>query len=145
LYKFVVDGRWTTIDQAPTEADWRGNVNNIYYAPTKPQDETPRYEPPAAKEPKISPVPVEEKTEVPTPAPQPTKEGSVEVPAKPKDETPVVDKKESSPVDKKVTPSVPDVPPVPVVPVNDPKPVDTPPAKVRSFPLTIGKLTNPFA
>ncbi|KAF9651275.1 hypothetical protein BDM02DRAFT_3091509 [Thelephora ganbajun] len=106
LYKFIVDGKWTTIDQAPTEADWRGNVNNIYHAPTKPQEiDTPRYEPPAAQEPE-EPV---------------------------KHETPVVDK-ETSPVDEKVTPSVPKVDPAPVVPVNDTKPVDTPPAKVRSLP-----------
>lgn len=114
-------------------------MNNIYYAPTKPQDDTPRYEPPAAKEPKIAPVPapvpVEEKKEVPAPAPQPTKERSVEVPAKPKDETPLVDKKDPSPpTEEKVTPSVPNVPPAPVVPVNDTKPVDTPPANVCSLP-----------
>ena len=144
MYKFIVDGKWTTIDQAPTEVDWRGNVNNVYNSPTKPQDVTPIYEPPAAKEPVIAPVPapvpVKEKKVVPTPAPQPTKAGSVEVPAKPKeepvkDETPIVDKKEPSPpVDKKVTPLVPEVAPVTVLPVNDTKPVDTPPVKVRLLP-----------
>jgi hypothetical protein len=148
LYKFIVDGKWTTIDQAPTEVDWRGNVNNVYNAPTKPQDVTPLYERPAAKVPKIAPVPapvpVEEKKEVPTPTPQPTKLGSVEVPAKPKeepvkDETPVVDKKEPSPpVDEKVTPSVPEVAPIPIVPVNDTKPVDTPPAKTEE-PASLDK------
>ena len=170
LYKFIVDGRWSTIDQAPTEVDWRGNVNNVYNAPTKPQDATPRYEPPTAKEPKIAPapvpapvtvpaptptpapapVPVEKKKEVPTPTPKPTEVGSVKVPAKPKEEpvkdkTPIVGKKEPSPpVDEKVTPSVPKVPPVPVVPTNDTKPVDTPPAKVCSSPFAVGGLTNTF-
>jgi len=124
LYKYIVDGEWTTIDQAPTEADWRGNINNIYYAPTKPKEVvTPRNDPPAAREPKIAPVPapvpVEEKKPVSTPTPQPTEQSSVKVPAKPeelvKDRTPVVDKKE----------------PVPVVPVNGTKPVDTPPAKTK--------------
>lgn len=104
-------------------------MNNVYYAPTKPRDDTP-----AANEPKISPVPVQ------VPTPQPTK---VEVPAKPKDETPVVDKEDPSPpVYEKVTPSVPAIPPAPVVPVNDTKPVDTPPAKVRSLPPVVGGLAN---
>ena len=155
MYKFIVDGRWTTIDNAPTEADWRGNVNNIYYAPTKPQEVvTPRNEPPAVQEPKITPVlapaPVEKKKEVPTPTPQPTVQGSVEVPAKPeepvKDKTPVIDKKEPSPpVDEKVTtPLVPKVTPTPVVPVNDTKPVDTPPAKVFPLPFGVPRLTKTF-
>lgn len=151
LYKFIVDGKWATIDKAPTEADWRGNINNVYNAPARPKDDTPRYEPPAVQEPKIAPVPapvpVEEKKEVPTPAPQPTKQASVKVPAKPeervKDQTPVVDKKEPSPpVDKKVTPSVPKVAPAPVIPVRDTKPVDTPPAKARILLLTISGATN---
>ena len=118
-------------------------MNNIYYAPTKPRDDTPRYEPPAAKEPKIAPVPAPipvEKKEVPTPAPQPTQERSVEIPAKPKDETPKMDP--SPPVGENVTPSVPVISPAPVVPVNDTKPVDTPPAKVRSLPLVVGGLAN---
>ena len=150
LYKFIVDGSWTTIDQAPTEADWRGNLNNVYHAPTKPEElDTPRYEPPAAQEPVIAPVPVEEKEEqVPTPAPveekdepvstptpKPTDKGSVEVPAKPqqpvKDKTPVVEKDPSPPAD-----------PVPVVPVNDTKPVDTPPAKVRFLLLFVTGSTD---
>ncbi|KAL0949123.1 hypothetical protein HGRIS_009207 [Hohenbuehelia grisea] len=36
LYKFVVDGRWTTHDDHPTETDPAGNVNNVYMAPPKP-------------------------------------------------------------------------------------------------------------
>lgn len=36
-YKFVVDGRWATTDQAATERDSIGNLNNVYYAPTKPE------------------------------------------------------------------------------------------------------------
>jgi hypothetical protein len=126
LYKFVIDGSWATIDQAPTEADWRGNVNNVYHAPTKPKElDTPRYDPPAAREPVIAPVPVKEKEkQVPAPTLKPTDKGSVKVPAEPeqpvKDKTPVVEKKEPSPP----------APPVPVALVNDTKPVDTPPAKV---------------
>lgn len=136
LYKFVVDGKWATIDQAPTEPDWRGNVNNVYNAPPKPKDDTPRYEPPAAQEPKIAPVPApvpaQKSKQVPTPAPQPTKQHSVEIPAKPKDESikgkPLDKKDPSPPVQEKVTSSVPGVTLPPVVPVNDTKPVDTPPA-----------------
>ena len=106
LYKFVVDGRWTTIDNAPTDIDWSGNVNNVYNAPTKP------YEPPVVKKPEITPAPA------PIPAPQP-------IPAKPREEEPV---KDSTPV---------------VVPVNDPKPVDTPPAKVCSLSLpSVRSLTH---
>lgn len=101
LYKFIVDGNWTTIDQAPTEADWRGFVNNVYRSPTKPKEpDTPRYEPPATRKPEIAPAP-------PKPKPAPPI----------KDTTPVVEKKDPSPP----------VAPVPVVPVNDTKPVDTPP------------------
>ncbi|EIW82488.1 carbohydrate-binding module family 48 protein [Coniophora puteana RWD-64-598 SS2] len=32
-YKFIVDGRWTTSDQQPTERDRAGNLNNVYHAP----------------------------------------------------------------------------------------------------------------
>jgi len=169
LYKFIVDGRWTTIDKAPTEVDWRGYINNVYNAPTRPKIDTPRYEPPGVQEPKIAPVPapvpVEEKKETPTPAPQPTEKGSVEVPAKPekavKDQTPTADRKEPSPpvdkkepsppvdqkepsppVDKKVTPSVPGVTPVPVVTVKDtPIPVAT--VKDTPIPVATVKDTKP--
>ena len=110
----------------------------------------PRYEPPAVREPKIAPVPapipVEQRKDVPTPTPQPTKQGSVQVPAKPKepvkDKTPVLDKKEPSLLNGKVTLSVPEVTPTPVVPVNDTKPVDTPPAKVYPLPFVISGLTR---
>lgn len=45
LYKFIVDDRWTTMESIPTETDWRGNVNNVYQAPPKPDDvATPRHE-----------------------------------------------------------------------------------------------------
>ena len=79
-----------------------------------------------------------EKKEALIPAPQPTKQGSVEVPVKPKQEpvkndTPVVNKG-PSPADVKVTPSEPKVAPVPVVLANDTKPVDIPPVKVRLLP-----------
>jgi hypothetical protein len=40
LYKFLVDGRWATADNAPTETDWSGNLNNIYYSPRKPEEPT---------------------------------------------------------------------------------------------------------
>jgi hypothetical protein len=39
-YKFIVDGKWRTTDEAPVEYDPVGNRNNIYYAPTKPASPT---------------------------------------------------------------------------------------------------------
>ncbi|TFK56180.1 hypothetical protein OE88DRAFT_1652812 [Heliocybe sulcata] len=36
LYKFVVDGNWTTASDQPTEYDATGNLNNVYHAPSKP-------------------------------------------------------------------------------------------------------------
>ena len=58
LYKFIVDGRWTTIDDVPTEVDRRGNVNNIYYTPARPREvDTPRYERPAVQQLEITPTP----------------------------------------------------------------------------------------
>ena len=107
LYKFIVDGRWSTIDQAPTEVDPAGNVNNVYHAPAKPKKlDTSRYESHSTQTPtqEIASVPVK-KEQALTP-PQPIQ------PAKP--EQPVKDK-------------------TPVVPANGIKPVNTPPAKVRSF------------
>jgi len=47
LYKFVVDGRWAISDSAPTETDWSGNLNNVYYSPHDPAGGAP--EPPAAE------------------------------------------------------------------------------------------------
>ncbi|KAF8901632.1 immunoglobulin E-set, partial [Gymnopilus junonius] len=35
-YKFVVDGRWVTHEDQPTETDPGGFVNNVFTAPTKP-------------------------------------------------------------------------------------------------------------
>ncbi|KAI0751301.1 hypothetical protein C8Q80DRAFT_1156524 [Daedaleopsis nitida] len=35
-YKYVVDGRWTTTDDQPTELDPMGNLNNVYRAPARP-------------------------------------------------------------------------------------------------------------
>ena len=58
LYRFIVDGRWTTIDNVPTEVDQRGNINNIYYTPAKPQEvDAPRCELPAVQQPMMSPIP----------------------------------------------------------------------------------------
>jgi len=45
-YKFIVDGRWMTTDQALTEPDGAGNTNNIYYAPPNPTSFTIVNEPP---------------------------------------------------------------------------------------------------
>lgn len=35
-YKYIVDGRWTTTDDQPTEWSPQGYVNNVYNAPTRP-------------------------------------------------------------------------------------------------------------
>lgn len=35
-YKYVVDGRWTTTDDQPTEIDSIGNLNNVLNAPARP-------------------------------------------------------------------------------------------------------------
>ena len=157
MYKFIVDGRWSTIDQAPTEADWRGNINNIYNAPTKPQEvDTPRYEPPVAQKPKIAsvptPVPVEEKKKAPTPTPTPASKpagrGSVEVPAKSKepvkDLTPVVGKDKTLTVDRKdQTPAVDKKDQTPIV-NKDPTPIvgkedQTPIVRKKDQIPTVGK------
>ncbi|EPQ59650.1 hypothetical protein GLOTRDRAFT_15331, partial [Gloeophyllum trabeum ATCC 11539] len=37
MYKFVVDGRWTTADGQPSEYDSAGNLNNVYQSPPKPE------------------------------------------------------------------------------------------------------------
>jgi len=108
LYRFIVDGKWSTIDQAPTEPDRAGNINNVYHAPPRPKGATPRYEPPATREPEIA--------SVPAPKDEPVKDKTL------------VDKKEPSPpVEEKVIPSVPKIASIPVVPANGTKPVDTPP------------------
>ncbi|KAF7792123.1 hypothetical protein EIP86_003153 [Pleurotus ostreatoroseus] len=35
-YKYIVDGRWTTTDDQPTEMDSMGNLNNVLNAPARP-------------------------------------------------------------------------------------------------------------
>lgn len=45
-YKYIVDGRWTTTDDQPTELDSIGNLNNVYNSPVRPP--TPKALPPAA-------------------------------------------------------------------------------------------------
>ncbi|KAI0939092.1 hypothetical protein AcV5_000604 [Taiwanofungus camphoratus] len=35
-YKYIVDGRWTTTDDQPTEYDSIGNLNNVYRSPARP-------------------------------------------------------------------------------------------------------------
>ena len=35
-YKFIVDGRWSVLEDQPTEVDPGGYVNNVYTAPPKP-------------------------------------------------------------------------------------------------------------
>ncbi|OBZ71911.1 hypothetical protein A0H81_08264 [Grifola frondosa] len=39
-YKYVVDGRWTTTDDQPTELDPIGNLNNVYTSPARPSPTT---------------------------------------------------------------------------------------------------------
>ncbi|EJF63021.1 hypothetical protein DICSQDRAFT_39401, partial [Dichomitus squalens LYAD-421 SS1] len=36
-YKYIVDGRWTTTDDRPTELDSVGNLNNVFRAPVRPE------------------------------------------------------------------------------------------------------------
>ncbi|KAH9943015.1 uncharacterized protein BXZ73DRAFT_97081 [Epithele typhae] len=62
-YKYIVDGRWTTTDDQPTELDPMGNLNNVMRAPAAPAP---------APAPEPAPVPVVKKEEPkpePTPAP----------------------------------------------------------------------------
>ncbi|KAH7931364.1 hypothetical protein BV22DRAFT_998932, partial [Leucogyrophana mollusca] len=49
-YKFIVDGRWVTRDDQPTEPDQPGNINNIYVSPSKPESPTLDKVPPAVVE-----------------------------------------------------------------------------------------------
>ena len=39
-YKFIVDGRWVTRDDRPTEFDGAGNLNNVLLTPSKPTHST---------------------------------------------------------------------------------------------------------
>ncbi|KAG6831885.1 hypothetical protein H0H92_007002 [Tricholoma furcatifolium] len=39
-YKYIVDGVWTTHPDQPTEADFQGNINNMYTAPPQPEPES---------------------------------------------------------------------------------------------------------
>lgn len=48
-YKFIVDGKWVTRNDRPTELDGAGNLNNVLIAPSKP---TPITEHPSATAPK---------------------------------------------------------------------------------------------
>ncbi|KAI0773827.1 hypothetical protein C8Q74DRAFT_1199823 [Fomes fomentarius] len=41
-YKYIVDGRWTTTDDQPTELDPVGNLNNVFRAPARPEPEPTR-------------------------------------------------------------------------------------------------------
>ncbi|KAI0347027.1 hypothetical protein BDW22DRAFT_1417043 [Trametopsis cervina] len=47
-YKYIVDGRWTTTDEQPTELDSIGNLNNVLNAPARPP--TPKAAPPVLPE-----------------------------------------------------------------------------------------------
>jgi len=44
-YKFIVDGRWVTRDDRPTELDGAGNLNNVLFTPSKPTTSTIDYPP----------------------------------------------------------------------------------------------------
>ncbi|THH33799.1 hypothetical protein EUX98_g461 [Antrodiella citrinella] len=59
VYKYLVDGMWTTTDTQPTELDPIGNINNVYNAPARPiQPKT--QEPPAVLAPSaVTPTPIQ--------------------------------------------------------------------------------------
>ena len=57
-YKFIVDGRWMTNDNEPTEID-HGFVNNVYTAPPKPPMPEPQVPPSYHHEPEVEPEHVE--------------------------------------------------------------------------------------
>ncbi|KAF8665744.1 hypothetical protein AX16_000192 [Volvariella volvacea WC 439] len=59
LYKFVVDGRWQVQEGYPTEWDPIGNLNNVYYSPSRPEP-TPPPTPPSDPE----PAPITETTTI---------------------------------------------------------------------------------
>ncbi|KAI0771495.1 hypothetical protein BD413DRAFT_55404 [Trametes elegans] len=46
-YKYIVDGRWTTTDDQPTELDPIGNLNNVIRAPASPPSPRPAQAKPA--------------------------------------------------------------------------------------------------
>lgn len=48
LYKFIVDGNWTTKDSLPTENDGNGNVNNVVHVGPAPTTSEEKKEEPAA-------------------------------------------------------------------------------------------------
>lgn len=56
-YKYIVDGRWTTTDDQPTEWSPQGFVNNVYNAPARPATpEPPAPEPEPVAEPQATSV-----------------------------------------------------------------------------------------
>jgi Glycogen recognition site of AMP-activated protein kinase len=67
-YKFIVDGRWTTTDLAPTEVDPAGNMNNVYHAPTKPTNLTKFNESPSV--PIVLAAEPQDKASQPLPTPE---------------------------------------------------------------------------
>ena len=92
-YKYIVDGRWTTTDDQPTELDPMGNLNNVLRAPARPSP---------------TPAPAPAPTLVPSQKPKPgpeaqtapgalngfvatAKQAAVSVPVKPPVEKPVVE------------------------------------------------------
>jgi len=141
-YKFIVDGYWKTTEEAPTEVDSAGNINNVYHAPTKPAtivDEPLLVSAESAPEPQddASPPPVPAKEEVQeqqvalevpkpstngtpsplpdepmSPPPQNSPEVDVELVA-PKQVTDVASTPEPKPIPPKIS--------LPIVPVNDSK------------------------
>ncbi|KAI0366380.1 hypothetical protein BV20DRAFT_971893 [Pilatotrama ljubarskyi] len=58
-YKYIVDGRWTTTDDQPTELDNIGNLNNVLRAPARP----PTPKPKAAPQPEPAPIQEEKPAE----------------------------------------------------------------------------------
>ncbi|KAI0334822.1 hypothetical protein GY45DRAFT_1317877 [Cubamyces sp. BRFM 1775] len=48
-YKYIVDGRWTTTDDQPTELDPIGNLNNVLRTPARPPSPKPRPVSPSAE------------------------------------------------------------------------------------------------
>ena len=45
LYKFIVDGNWTTLDGQPAERDPAGHWNNVFTAPPQPEPPVSEREP----------------------------------------------------------------------------------------------------
>jgi hypothetical protein len=71
-YKFIVDGRWMTNDNEPTEVD-HGFVNNVYTAPQKPPSPPPQLDGPLSHR---SESEVEHAEKVPVDADKPVANGS---------------------------------------------------------------------